>query len=76
LVGAAFGQTQIQSPHQLIQTPPAQPPVVLNPLPPQERVDLRKGGKEASKLCTRDVFYPCPDERGRNCTRKETYRCD
>jgi hypothetical protein len=43
--------------------------------PPQEPVDLRQGEKEPQKLCTRDVFYPCPDERSPSCTRKETYRC-
>ena len=63
-------------PHPLLTTPPAQPPVILNPLPPQQPVDLRKGDKEVAKVCTREVFYPCPDERTRNCTRKETYRCD
>jgi hypothetical protein len=49
---------------------------VLNPLPPLERIDLRTGEKEPSKVCTREVFVPCADERGRNCTRKETFRCD
>jgi hypothetical protein len=49
---------------------------VLKSLPPLERIDLRTGEKEPLKVCTREVFVPCPDERGRNCTRKETYRCD
>ncbi|HEY8249493.1 MAG TPA: hypothetical protein VIG70_02730 [Burkholderiales bacterium] len=40
------------------------------------RVDLRKGTKEPATLCTRDVFVPCPDERGQGCTPKETYRCN
>ena len=63
-------------PHPLLTAPPAQPPIILNPLPPQQPVDLRKGDKEVGKVCTREVFAPCPDERTRNCTRKETYRCD
>jgi hypothetical protein len=75
VAGAATAQTQAP-PHPLTHSPPAQPPIVLNALPPQERIDLRKGAKEPSTLCTRDVFYPCPDERTRNCTRKETYRCN
>lgn len=44
--------------------------------PPPDRVDLKSGQVEPAKRCTRDVFYPCPDERGKNCIRKETYRCD
>ena len=75
VAGAASAQTQ-SPPHPLTISPPAQPPVVLNPLPPQERVDLRTGDKEGARLCTREVFVPCADERSRNCTRKETYRCD
>ena len=67
VAGTASAQTQ-KPPHPLTHSPPPQPPIVLNPLPPQE--------KDPSKLCTREVFYPCPDERMRNCTRKETYRCD
>ena len=72
--GAALAQTQ-KVPHPLTHSPPAQPPIVLNPLPPQEPIDLRTGEKEAVRLCSREVFVPCADERGRNCTRKETYRC-
>jgi hypothetical protein len=75
IAGSAAAQVQ-KPPHPLTYSPPAQPPIVLNPLPPQERVDLRKGGKKPSKLCTREVFSPCPDERTRHCIRKETYRCD
>jgi hypothetical protein len=75
VAGVASAQTQ-NPPHPLTHSPPAQPPIVLNPLPPQDRVDLHKGEKEPAKLCTRDVFYPCADERTRNCTRKETYRCN
>jgi hypothetical protein len=75
VAGAASAQTQ-KPPHPLPISPPAQPPVVLNPLRPQERVDLRTGEKEAARLCTREVFVPCTDERSRNCTRKEAYRCD
>ena len=75
VAGAAFAQFP-NPPHPLTQSPPPQPPIVLNPLPPQERIDLREGEKEPQKLCTRDVFHPCPDERSRNCTRKETYRCN
>ena len=74
VAGTAFAQLH-NPPHPLTHSPPAQPPVVLNPLPPQDRIDLRQGEKEPQKLCTREVFYPCPDERSRNCTRKETYRC-
>jgi hypothetical protein len=73
---AAAAVAQTPPPHPLTHSPPAQPPIVLNPLPPQDRVDLHKGVTESAKLCTRDVFYPCPDERTRNCTRKETYRCN
>jgi hypothetical protein len=65
--GAAGAQTQKPA-HPLTYSPPPRPPIVLEPLPPT------KTG-EPSKLCTREVFVPCPDERGRNCTRKETYRC-
>ena len=72
--GAAGAQTQKPA-HPLTYSPPPQPPIVLNPLPPTEVVDLRTGEKEPAKVCTREVFVPCPDERGRNCTRKETYRC-
>jgi len=75
IAGVASAQTPTP-PHPLTHSPPPQPPIVLNPLPPQEPVDLRKGTKEPSALCTRDVFVPCPDERGRSCTRKETYRCN
>jgi len=75
VAGAASAQTQ-NPPHPLTHSPPPQPPIVLNPLPPPERVDLRKGTKEPATLCTRDVFVPCPDERGQSCTRKETYRCN
>jgi hypothetical protein len=74
VTSAAFAQFQ-NPPHPLTHSPPPQPPIVLNPLPPQEPVDLRQGEKEPQKLCTRDVFYPCPDERSPSCTRKETYRC-
>ena len=64
-------------PHPITTTPPAQPPIILNPPPPPpDRVDLKSGAVEPAKLCTREVFTPCPDERGRNCFRKETYRCD
>jgi hypothetical protein len=73
--GVALAQTQ-KPPHPLTHSPPPQPPIVLNPLPPTETVDLRSGEKEPMKVCTREVFVPCPDERGRNCTRKETYRCN
>jgi hypothetical protein len=66
-----------QQPHPSTLTPPAQPPIILNPAPPPaDRVDLKSGEVQPAKRCTRDVFYPCPDERGRNCIRKETYRCD
>jgi len=75
VASGAWAQTQ-NPPHPLTHSPPPQPPIVLNPLPPQEPVDLRKGAKEPSVLCTRDVFVPCPDERARNCTRKETVRCN
>jgi len=75
VAGAASAQTP-SPPHPLTHSPPPQPPIVLNPLPLQERVDLRKGTKEPSALCTREVFVPCPDERTRDCTRKETYRCN
>ena len=75
-VGGVAAQEAPRPPHPLTHSPPPQPPIVLNPLPPQERIDLRNGDKEPSKLCTRDAFYPCPDERTRNCTRKETYRCN
>jgi hypothetical protein len=72
--GTAWGQAGKQ-PHPLTYSPPPQPPIVLQPLPPTETVDLRTGEKEPARLCTREVFVPCPDERGKNCTRKETYRC-
>lgn len=75
VAGTAGAQTQAP-PHPSTLNPPAQPPIILAPLPPQDRVDLRKGGVEPTKKCTRDVFYPCADERGKTCTRKETYRCD
>lgn len=67
LAGSAGAQTS-KPPHPATTIPPAQPPIVLKPLPPQE--------KEGGKLCTRDVLVPCTDERTRSCTRKETYRCD
>ena len=73
--GAAVAQSTQKPAHPLTYSPPPQPPIVLNPLPPTEVVDLRTGEKEPAKLCAREVFVPCPDERGRNCTRKETYRC-
>jgi hypothetical protein len=73
----AVGQQPVQQPHPSTLTPPAQPPIILNsPPPPPDRVDLKSGKAEPAKRCTRDVFYPCPDERGKNCIRKETYRCD
>lgn len=78
--GAQFPPNPQQSqfpPHPSTLTPPAQPPIVLSPPPaPQDRVDLKTGARQPAKQCTRDVFSPCADERGRNCTRKETYRCD
>ena len=64
-------------PHPATQIPPAQPPYVRNPAPPpQEKIDPKTGKADAAKLCTRQVFYPCPDERDKSCTRKETYPCD
>ncbi len=67
----------VEQPHPSTLTPPAQPPIIRNPPPaPADRVDLKSGQVEPAKRCTRDVFYPCPDERGKNCIRKETYRCD
>lgn len=67
----------VEPPHPATLVPPAQPPIILNPPPPPpDRVDLKSGQVESAKRCTRDVFYPCPDERGKNCIRKETYRCD
>ena len=66
-----------QGQHPIATTPPAQPPIILNPPPaPPDRVDLKTGEVQPAKRCTREVFYPCPDERGKNCLRKETYRCD
>jgi len=76
VTGAALGQSQTP-PHPLTHSPPAQPPVILSPPPaPAPGVDLKTGEPQAGKLCTRDVFYPCPDERSRNCIRKETYPCN
>ena len=76
IAGAATAQVQ-NPPHPFTLMPPSQPPVTLSPPPaPAPRVDLKSGETQPGKQCTRDVFYPCPDERGRNCTRKETYRCD
>jgi hypothetical protein len=60
---------EFPSPPALI--PPAQPPIVLQPAPPPPK----KEG-ETAKLCTRELFVPCADERGKACTRKETYKCD
>jgi hypothetical protein len=68
LLAAGTALAQQKQPHPLTYSPPPQPPVVLEPLPP-----TRTG--EPSKICTRELFVPCPDERGKNCTRKETYRC-
>lgn len=75
---AGTAGAQFQAPaHPSTLTPPAQPPVNLAPPPaPQDRVDLKTGATQPGKQCTREVFYPCADERGRTCTRKETYRCD
>ena len=70
---------QFQLPHPITRDtiPPAQPPIVLNPPPPPaDRLDLKTGEGQPSKLCVREVFAPCPDEHGKNCFRKETYRCD
>jgi hypothetical protein len=75
IAGGAFAQVP-RPPHPLTHSPPPQPPIALKSLPPVERIDLRTGEKEPSKVCTREVFVPCADERMRNCTRKETYRCD
>src|SRR5207245_7007632 len=61
--------------HPATQVPPAQPPIVLQPAPPPpKKVDMKDGAGD--KLCTRDIFVPCADERGKACTRKETYRCE
>ncbi len=77
VAGIAYAQGVPQQPHPSTLTPPAQPPIILNsPPPPADRVDLKSGEVQPAKRCTRDAFYPCPDERGKNCIRKETYRCD
>jgi len=55
--------------------PPAQPPMPQNPAPLVKPIDLRTGAAEATRICMRDVFAPCPDERSKNCFRKEAYLC-